>query len=102
MKRFVAPAASSSSGSAAQPAREAAQPVKALRSITDVQRWLKNNNATGTLTSRKKMPDETWLCYWNADLMVELHHILQPLNDVIRGAGGKKSKGRKAKGKKEK
>ena len=66
------------------------------------QRWLKNNNATGTLTSRKKMPDETWLCYWNADLMVELHHILQPLNDVIRGAGGKKSKGRKAKGKKEK
>ena len=36
-------AASSSSGSAAQPAREAAQPVKELRSITDVQRWLKNN-----------------------------------------------------------
>ena len=29
--------------SAEQPAREAAQPVKALRSITDVQRWLKNN-----------------------------------------------------------
>ena len=36
-------AASSNSGSAAQPAREAAQPVKALRSITDVQRWLKSN-----------------------------------------------------------
>ena len=36
-------AASSHSGSAAQPAREAAQPVKALRSITDVQRWLKSN-----------------------------------------------------------
>ena len=29
--------------SAEQPARVAAQPVKALRSITDVQRWLKNN-----------------------------------------------------------
>ena len=27
--------------SAEQPAREAAQPVKALRSITDVQQWLK-------------------------------------------------------------
>ena len=29
--------------SAEQPARETAQPVKALRSITDVQWWLKNN-----------------------------------------------------------
>ena len=39
------PAISSSlvGSSAEQPAREAAQPVKALRSITDVQRWLKNN-----------------------------------------------------------
>ena len=36
-------AASSHSGSAAQPAREAAQPGNALRSITDVQRWLKSN-----------------------------------------------------------
>ena len=35
---------SSPSGSSAEPpAREASQPVKALRSITDVQRWLKNN-----------------------------------------------------------
>ena len=38
-------AASSNSGSAAQPAREAAQPVKTLRSITDVRRWLQNNEA---------------------------------------------------------
>ena len=38
-------AASSNSGSAAQPAREAAQPVKTLCSITDVQRWLQNNEA---------------------------------------------------------
>ena len=38
-------AASSNSVSAAQPAREAAQPVKTLRSITDVQRWLQNNEA---------------------------------------------------------
>ena len=39
------PAISSSlvGSSAEQPARVAAQPVKALRSITDVQRWLKNN-----------------------------------------------------------
>ena len=54
---FPAPAVSSSSGSAEQPAiinslasssaeqpaRETAQPVKALRSITDVQWWLKKN-----------------------------------------------------------
>ena len=54
---FTSSAGSSSSGSAEQPAiinslagtsaeqpaRETAQPVKALRSITDVQWWLKNN-----------------------------------------------------------
>ena len=54
---FTSSAVSSSSGSAEQPAiisslagisaeqlaREAAQPVKALRSITDVQWWLKTN-----------------------------------------------------------
>ena len=54
---FTSSAVSSSSGSAEQPAiinslagtsaeqpaRETAQPVKALRSITDVQWWLKNN-----------------------------------------------------------
>ena len=53
---FTSSAGSSSSGSAEQPAiinslagtsaeqpaRETAQPVKALRSITDVQWWLKN------------------------------------------------------------
>ena len=43
LRSFVSSAASSNSGSAAHPAREAAQPVKALRSVTDVQRWLKNN-----------------------------------------------------------
>ena len=37
-------AASSNSGSAAQPAREADQPVKTLLSITDVQRWLQSNS----------------------------------------------------------
>ena len=56
---FTSSAVSSSSGSAEQPAIinsiagssaeqlvcETAQPVKALRSITDVQWWLKNNEA---------------------------------------------------------
>ena len=40
---FTSSAVSSSSGSAEQPVCETAQPVKALRSITDVQWWLKKN-----------------------------------------------------------
>ena len=34
------------------------------------------------------MPDEGWLCYWNADVRVTLAHILPPLGEFLRTARG--------------
>ena len=55
------------------------------------QRWVKAQQAKGagnSTAARRRMPDEGWLCYWNADVRVTLAHILPPLGEFLRTARG--------------
>ena len=47
-----------------------------------------NASSTAELPARfrRPPPDDNWLCYWNADLRVELADILKPLEELVRGA----------------
>ena len=50
-------------------------------------RWLAAQRAKSDWNSsaqrRRAPPDESWLCYWNADLRVELGRVLSPLADYV-------------------
>ena len=84
--------------SAEQPACEAAQPVKALRSITDVQRWLKNNevvlnssaeavrirevvDALSTKPKPRKEAIERFFKPWGVQQFIKKHR--RPLPELI-------------------
>jgi hypothetical protein len=48
---------------------------------------------------RGRMPNETWLCYWNADLNVGLGHVLPALTSYVRAAANERmAPGRGGKG----
>ena len=110
---FTSSAVSSSSGSAAQPAiiswlvgssaeqpaRETAQPVKASRSITDVQWWLKNNEVVlsssaeavrirevvEALGTKPKPRQETIECFfkpWGVPQRIKQKH--RPVQELIQ------------------
>ena len=84
--------------SAEQPACEAAQPVRALRSITDVQRWLKNIevvlsssaeamrirdvvDALSTKPKPRREAIEHFFKPWGVQQKIKQHH--RPLSELM-------------------